>query len=375
MILDYQGTKMSKSLGNIISPYEVIDKYSSEILRYYICETKAGENINFNWEDVKQKQRNLLILLNTSNYLMQLDRKKDKEEELEEKYLQSRLNSTIKEVTGLFESFRFDETITALEKFYLDLSRVYIKLTRDKSLENPGIVFHALKEAYEKLLIMFSTTCPLLTESVWQQLRKEKIVKEESVHLCDWPKHNEKKINKKLEEEFELALKIIEIGLAERDKAQIGLKWPLAKATIEINEKEKSINKELQEIIMRQLNVKKIEIKTGKSKEKEAKEISVKLDTHMTKELEAEGFAREISRKVQALRKEKGLVKENIIETHIVLEDNNLKELLENQKKFIQERTNSKILSIDTEKPKKHFQAETKDKIKDKNLEIFFNKL
>ena len=367
MILDFQGMKMSKSLGNIISPYEVIDKYSSEILRYYICETKAGENINFNWEDVKQKQRNLIVLLNTSNYLIQLKTKEDKKIGFEEKYLFSRLNSSIKKTTELFENYRFDETITELEKLYLDISRVYIKMTRDKSSEAPGVVYYVLKEAYVNLLKMFSTICPLLTESIWQELRKNKIVNEESVHLCSWPKHDEKKINLKLENEFENAMKIIERGLFVRDKAQIGLKWPLASASIKAGEK---ISKELEEIIMNQLNVKKLEVKVDKN----SKEIEVELDTKLTPELEAEGFAREISRKIQALRKTAGLVKDNLIELFIFV-DKELCEMLNSQKEMIKDRTNSKKIEISSEKVKKKLIAESEDKIKDKKVWIGFNKL
>lgn len=367
MILDFQGMKMSKSLGNIISPYEVIDKYSSEILRYYICETKAGENINFNWEDVKQKQRNLLVLLNTSNYIVQLKAKEDKKSGLEEKYLFSKLNSSIKKTAELFESFRFDETITELEKLYLDISRIYIKLTRDKSSEQPGVVFYALREAYIEMLKMFSTICPLLTEKIWQDLRKAKIVSGESIHLSSWPEADEKKIDKKLEEEFELALKIIEAGLFERDKAQIGLKWPLAKAEIELP-KESKISKELQEIIARQLNFKKIELKAGK-------EIKIELDTKLTAELEAEGFAREISRKVQALRKTAGLVKENHINLAVVVSDENLRNLIETQREMIRERTNAKTISIEAKTPVKKFQTSEKGKIKEKDIAVYFNKL
>jgi len=366
MILDYQGMKMSKSLGNIISPYEVIDKYSSEILRYYICKTKAGENINFNWEDVKQKQRNLLILLNTANYLTQIKGKEDKKMGVEEEYLFSRLNSTIKRVTSLFEAYRFDETITELENSYLDISRIYIKMTRDKSNENPALVFYALKEAYVNFLKMFAAICPLVTENIWQQLRKEGIVKEESVHLTEWPKCDEKKINEKLEKEFAVAMKIIETGLFERDKVQIGLKWPLAKATIECSEK---LSDELGEIVARQINVKKIEIKKGKENE-----IRVILDTKMTPELEAEGYAREISRKVQALRKNAGLIKDDFIEL-VIVSDEKLGKIIEGQKEMIKERTNSKKIELKIKKPTEKYTAETEEKIKDSKITLLFNKL
>ena len=158
MILDFERIKMSKSLGNVISPYEVIDKYSSEILRYYICETGAGENISFSWEDVKQKQRNLIVLINIQNYIIELFKQNGKKISkinpkklgVEEKYILSLANSSIKKVTGLFEENRLDETITEIEKLFLDLSRVYIKITRDKSNDEDtrGIVLCTISEVY-----------------------------------------------------------------------------------------------------------------------------------------------------------------------------------------------------------------------------------
>ena len=81
---------------------------------------------------------------------------------------------------------------------------------------------------------MFSITCPYISEELYQKLKKKYKLKEESIHLSSWPKPDEKKINKKLEQDMEIVMQIIEKGLAERDKAKIGLKWPLAKATISV---------------------------------------------------------------------------------------------------------------------------------------------
>ena len=96
-------------------------------------------------------------------------------------------------------------------------------------------------------------------------------------------------------------LGVVERGFAERDKVGIGLKWPLASASVLVDGK---LSKDLVEIVKGQLNVK--DVKVGKGK---GGEIEVKLDVKMTPELEAEGYAREISRKVQAARKKVGLVK------------------------------------------------------------------
>lgn len=360
MILDYQGTKMSKSLGNIISPYEVVDKYSADLLRYYMCETKAGENINFNWEEVKQKQRNLLVLWNLHRLL--IDMKNNKETgkaEIDEKYITSRLNSSIKKITELFESYRVDETITEIEKLYLDLSRVYIQFNRERSDEK--VVFDSLKEVYLACLKMFSVICPFVTEKIWQELRLAGIVKEESVHLCDWPK-SKGKADEKLEKEFIGILKIIELGLAARDKAQIGLRWPLAKAIIFSEEK---IDTRLEEIIARQLNVKKVQVSKGKLK--------VELDLKMTEELENEGYARELARSVQAERKKAGLVKKDLIEIVIVVK-NEMIDRLKTQIEFLKARTNAKKLSIAYSEDKK-LKFSGKSKIKDRDFEIHFSKV
>src|SRR3990167_2513884 len=102
-VTDVSGVKMSKSLGNIISPYEVIDKHGADVLRYYTCQTNAGEDINFSWEECKSKVRSLLVLWNTHKFLINLSKETkvnpfslkpaavEKNLELEEKYIFSRL--------------------------------------------------------------------------------------------------------------------------------------------------------------------------------------------------------------------------------------------------------------------------------------------
>ena len=158
-------------------------------------------------------------------------------------------------------------------------------------------------------------------------------------------------------------MKFIELGLAERDKAKIGLKWPLGKVIITTD---KTLGKGLQEIIMRQLNVKKIEIKKGK-------EIKVVLDTKITEELELEGYSREISRNIQAERKKAGLVKENEIELEII-SDENFSNTLKLFDKFIKERVNAKRILISNKNEKK-LKFSSRFSVKDRKFEIYFSKL
>ena len=329
MIFDFEGLKMSKSLGNIISPYEVIDKYSADIMRNYLCSVTAGETISFNWEDVKVKQRNLMMLANIANYILDLERQKPKSGRagVEEKWIISKYNSTLERVTELFDQYRLDETIPLIEELYVSLSRDYIKFVRDKASENLAVL-ETLKEIYLGVLKMFAPTVPFLTDHLWRQMGQ----KEESVHLCKWPEFNPKKINPELEVEFDVAMKIIEKGLAERDRERIGLRWPLSRAVIKTSLK---LSEELGEVVKNQLNVKNVEIKSGKDKE-----AKVELHTLMTPELEAEGYSRELARKIQAERKKAGLKKGEMIDLEISV-DGKLKKMLEIHFDFLKERTNS----------------------------------
>ena len=121
----------------------------------------------------------------------------------------------------------------------------------------------------------------------------------------------------------------------ERDKAKIVLKWPLAKAMIT---SDKKIDEEMKKIIAKQLNVKEIETREGN-------DIKIEIDTKATPELEAEGYAREFTRKVQAERKNKGLKKGELIVLKVST-DKKLKQTLVENIEFLKERTNSKKIEF-----------------------------
>ena len=120
-----------------------------------------------------------------------------------------------------------------------------------------------------------------------------------------------------------------------------------------------------EEIKKQQLNVKEIEYRESHAN---TKDISVDLDTILTLKLEAEGYARELSRQIQAFRKELGLNKKDKVETYIIT-DGDFKKILESQKKFIRERTNSKTLEVTTN-DKERFKNSTDFKVKDKRGKI-----
>ncbi len=353
---DEKGEEMHKSKGNAIWFDDAVEKMGADNMRLLYCLQDPSQDLRFGYHVVKEPTNNLNIFYNISNLIE--NSKEAPIRKIEDKWILSRLNSLIKNVTWELENLRPHTASRMLKDFWLnDLSRGYIQFVRDRISENDNAVQYVLKEVYVELVKLLSPFVPFITEYIWQNLKRKKIVKEESVHLCDWPKADVKKIKEDLEEDIKKINAILEKGLSERDKAGIGLKWPLSKVSINIQKKLDAYNK----IIMNQLNVKKVEWKAGK-------EISIELDTKLTPGLESEGYAREISRMIQSFRKKLGLNKNDRVKTYIISDDN-FKKILNSQKDSIKERTNSSELEISTESKEK-FKNKTGFEIKDKKGDI-----
>ncbi len=387
-INDSEGRKMSKSLKNIISPYEVIERYGADTFRYYaIGAANPGLDMNYNFEDMKLKNKNILILSNLINFLIDLvninnikpnpiDKTKLSTEEV---YILSKLHSTINNVTNKFDKYEINEVPLLIESLFLELSRTYIQLVRDKaatgSPEQKQVVVDVIHEVLMKTLTMFATIAPMLSDEFYLRLKENHLgSSEESIHLVDWPKPDASYVSVELEEDFEHAKNVIATILSAREKAKISVRWPLSNVTVLTTDKQilQSLDK-LQSLILKQTNIKQINFKKevegakievtmntgaiGKDFKADAPKvmqmlnddvlmkihkegsatvdnfelnnshIKVKetlppnltsaefkggilyIDKEMNKELEAEGFARELTRRIQNLRKKSGLKK------------------------------------------------------------------
>ena len=354
---------MHKSKGNILWFDDVIKKTCADPIRLLYCLQDPSQELKFGFNVIKEPKNNLNILYNINRLVENSE--ESKEIKIEDKWILSKLNSLIEYSTKELENLHPHLETRALKNFWLnDLSRGYIRIIRERLLSNDAAAKSVLKNVYLNLIKLCAPTIPFTTEKIWQDLRNKKIVEKESIHLSSWPKPDKKKIDKKLEKKFDIVFNIIEKGLAERDKVKIGLRWPLINVIISGTT---GLEKKFKEIIKNQLNVRKVSFKKTSLKE----DIKVELNTKITPELEAEGYARELSRQVQSFRKKLGLEKRNSVELFIST-DNELKKILEKQKEFIKERTNSKKLEISENVAidKERFKNRTDFKIKNKRGNI-----
>ena len=360
-IVDEKGEKMSKSKGNILDPDKVMSEVGVDATRLEFCTIDSGSSKRFGIKSVKEEVLPFLnILWNTNQFYKQLNNSNKAEVKIEDKWILSRLNSVIKETTESLENYKIERGINPIIEFVSnDFSRTYIKMIRDREDKN---VKNIIGEVLDKVSRLTAPYAPNISDVIYSSFDKK------SVHLSSWPKYDKKKINVELEAKFKTTLQIIEKGLAERDKSGIGLKWPLQKVTVFIKGGENI--KGLGEIIKSQLNVKEIELKSPASKETE---LVVELDTTLTEELESEGYARNISRQVQSVRKKLGLIKDNHIELVITC-DNELVLWLDEYRNFLKDRTNSKKVEILESFSGKGF-TEDKFKVKDKEIKVYIKKV
>jgi isoleucyl-tRNA synthetase len=277
MIRDIDGVKMSKSIGNIIAPDVLVEKHGADVLRYYLCQTNAGQDMRFSWDEAALKSRQLHILWNVHKFLINLANENkvnpfkldssiiENVQGLEEKYIISKLHSTIKNVTKLFDEYRFDETIAPLEELFLELSRTYIQMVRDKAAlgedQDKEVVIHTISNVILELLKMFNIIAPFISEGIYLNIKEEFGLKESSISHFAWPKYDSKKINLALEEEIDLSGEIIQAALNAREKAKLGLRWPIKELVVESSKKEVvSAVKKLKEIIKKQVNAKDVSV-------------------------------------------------------------------------------------------------------------------
>jgi len=298
--LDEQGKKMSKSLGNGIRPNELMDSAGVDATRWYFYTANTlGESMVVSQKGVQERLKGFIFTLENCVRFYELYGEgakvfthTSKAINLLDKWVLSKFNGLVGEVSDALDKYDPTTAARVIEKFVVeDLSNWWLRRSR-KRKEALGLLRFLLLEL-AKVLAPFT---PFLAEDINRRLTiyDLRFTNKESVHLQDWPKVDKKLINKKLEEEMDEVRNIVTAGLAVRKEKQLKVRQPLRSATIKRTAK---FSGDLEELIKEELNVKKLAY-DGKQ------EGEVVLDTELDQQLIHEGYARELIRQIQDMRKE-----------------------------------------------------------------------
>jgi isoleucyl-tRNA synthetase len=307
-VRDEKGEEMHKSKGNAIWFDEAVEKIGAELMRWMYVKQNPVYNLLFGYNVAEEIKRKLLILWNSfvffKTYVNENELEKKqllKSKNILDRWIASRLNDVIEKVTKSLDEYDVASASAAIESFFIeDLSLWYIRRSRRRfqKPENEEEKKEATQTLYYTLLNLMKIIAPMmpfLTEELYQNLKLEEMP--ESIHLFVWPKADKKLINKDLEEKMQKAREIVTLALAERAKAGIKVRQPLKE--LRIKNYELRGEKELLDLIEKEVNVKGTIFNDKIQNE-------VELDINITTELKEEGILREYVRNTNDLRKTEG---------------------------------------------------------------------
>ena len=272
-VQDENGQKMSKSKGNAVDPFNALETYGADAIRWYFYTSSAPWlPKRFSGKAVQEGQRKFMgTLWNTYAFFVlyaNIDKFDASKYTLEydklpvmDKWLLSKLNSTVAEVDSNLDQYRIPEAAKALQDFVDEMSNWYVRRSRErfwaKGMEQDKI------NAYMTLYTALVTICkaaapmiPFMTEDIYQNLvRSNDPSAPESIHLCDFPVVNKDHIDKKLEEDMEDVLDAVVMGRACRNEAAIKNRQPISRMYIKADF---TLSEFYQEIIEDELNVKEV---------------------------------------------------------------------------------------------------------------------
>ena len=274
-VQDRDGRKMSKHIGNVVNPWDVLNKQGSDAVRWYFYSNSAPWLPNrFHDEAVSESQRKFLgTLWNTYAFYVlyaDIDKFNPTEHTLDaskltllDKWILSKLNFVIRTVDEYLENYKITEATRVIQEFTDELSNWYVRRSRERfwASELTDDKISAYMTLYT-VLTEFSKVCapfiPFMTEMIYQNLvlNVDKTAPE-SVHLCDFPKANAEFDFADIEAEMDAVRKIVILGRACRNAANIKNRQPIAKIFVQTNEK---INEVYKNIVLDELNVKELEI-------------------------------------------------------------------------------------------------------------------
>jgi isoleucyl-tRNA synthetase len=299
-VLDEKGMKMSKSKGNVVKPTEVFEAVGADVARWYFYTiNNPGDSKQFSLREVRERLTGFMMTLQNCVRFWELYKSDDeartstqgrKPTHLLDRWLYSRLHQLIAVMTGRMDAYDVTAAARALEAFVVeDMSQWWLRRSR-KRADALGFLRLVLVEV-SKLMAPFT---PFAAEDIHQRLAAGASLKTESVHFYDWPSADTTAHDDVLEASMARVREFITEGLGIRKEESIRVRQPLALVTVPAE----PLPVQLEELLREELNVKQVVYAAGEP---------VTLDLRITPDLMAEGWAREIVRALQEMRKEAGL--------------------------------------------------------------------
>ena len=270
MVLDSNGKKMSKSTGNIIDPIKIMEEYGADTVRWYMLyASPVWTPLKFDVEGLKEVHSKFFNPLRNSYNFFAIYANADKITDINtcrveyndrediDKWLLSKYNKLIKEVTEAYDEYDLNKVVKLITDFTsIDLSNWYIRRNRDRFWDNlmttsKKSVYMTTYEVLEGLSRLIAPIASYTAEEIYTNLTGNI-----SVHLSDFPVCNEELINLKLEEKMDLVRDLISIGRNVREESKIKVRQPISEILLD-KKKEKVIG-ELTSLIKEELNVKEV---------------------------------------------------------------------------------------------------------------------
>ncbi|MBR2981011.1 MAG: isoleucine--tRNA ligase [Odoribacter sp.] len=274
LVLDAKGNKMSKRLGNAVDPFETIDKYGSDPLRWYmITNSQPWDNLKFDIKGVEEvKSKFFATLYNTYGFFAMyanidnFDNSKPQipvaERPEMDRWILSMLNSLIKEVTEAYENYEPTRAGRAIQEFVSEnLSNWHVRLSRKRFWNSDLAAYQTLYQCLETVAVLGAPIAPFYMDKLYRDLNSVTGNHNSgSVHLANFPKADESVIDTELEKQMELAQDVTSMLLGLRRKVQIRVRQPLAKVMIPIADQTMQNRLEaVKNIILSEVNVKELE--------------------------------------------------------------------------------------------------------------------
>ncbi len=269
-VLDKNGNKMSKSLGNVIDAINLMIKYPVDLVRFYfIWKSNPTESINFNEKEIMSRPYQIINTLYNSHVYFKQNSEYDKfvkttninytKLQIVDYWILSKFQKLIMQIDKNNACCRFHETAKVLEDFIINtLSQIYIPMIRedlwDESESNStrrNTIYQILFSILQKTYLLIHPISPFISEYLYRDIGSNK-----NILTGKWPQPQLKLINENIEKSFEIMKEIISMTSAARIKGKIKRRWPLQDIQIYLKHDQKKLLKDVEKLLITQLNVK-----------------------------------------------------------------------------------------------------------------------